>query len=79
MSALPNKKILLVINGSEDAALSTRAAVELSRRGSAELHLVHGVGEIEASVRFSSSSGSRAPLPLSGPSPDRCRSRGRWP
>jgi hypothetical protein len=40
MSAVPNK-ILLAIDGSEDAALTTRAAVEVSGKSGVELHLVH--------------------------------------
>jgi len=33
--------ILLATDGSKDAALATRAAVDISRKGSSELHLVH--------------------------------------
>lgn len=40
MSVLP-KKILLSTDGSEDAALATRAAVEIANGAGAELHLVH--------------------------------------
>lgn len=40
MSVLPNR-ILLTTDGSEDAALATRAAVTLAERSGAELHLVH--------------------------------------
>lgn len=40
MSPLP-KTILLATDGSEDAALATRAAVDLSERTGAELHVVH--------------------------------------
>ncbi len=40
MSVLPGR-ILLATDGSEDAALATRAAVELSKKGGSELHLVH--------------------------------------
>ncbi len=34
-------QVLLATDGSEDAALATRAAVELSKKGGSELHLVH--------------------------------------
>jgi nucleotide-binding universal stress UspA family protein len=34
-------RILLATDGSEDAALATRAAVDISRKGGSELHLVH--------------------------------------
>lgn len=40
MSALPNR-VLLAIDGSEDAALAARAAVEISGKSGAEPHLVH--------------------------------------
>ena len=40
MSVLPSK-ILLATDGSEDAALATRAAVDISRKSGSELHLVH--------------------------------------
>jgi nucleotide-binding universal stress UspA family protein len=40
MSVLPSR-ILLATDGSEDAALATRAAVDISRKGGSELHLVH--------------------------------------
>ncbi|HEX2728102.1 MAG TPA: universal stress protein [Rubrobacteraceae bacterium] len=40
MSVLP-KKILLATDGSEDAALATRAAVEIANGAGAEIHLVH--------------------------------------
>lgn len=40
MSVLPDR-ILLTTDGSEDAALATRAAVTLAERSGAELHLVH--------------------------------------
>ncbi len=40
MSGLPGS-ILLATDGSEDANLAARAAVDLSRRGAAELHVVH--------------------------------------
>lgn len=40
MSVLPGR-ILLTTDGSEDAALATRAAVTLAQRSGAELHLVH--------------------------------------
>ena len=43
MNPLPNlpKTILLATDGSEDAALAARAAVDLSERTGAELHVVH--------------------------------------
>jgi nucleotide-binding universal stress UspA family protein len=40
MSVLPSR-ILLATDGSEDAALATRAAVDISRQSGSELHLVH--------------------------------------
>jgi nucleotide-binding universal stress UspA family protein len=40
MSVLPSR-ILLATDGSEDAALATRAAVDISRKSGSELHLVH--------------------------------------
>lgn len=40
MEALP-KNILLATDGSEDAALAARAAVDLSKRAGAALHVVH--------------------------------------
>lgn len=40
MSVFPTK-IVLATDGSEDAALATRAAVDLASRGGAELHVVH--------------------------------------
>lgn len=40
MSVFPTK-VLLATDGSEDAALASRAAVDLSRRAGAELHVVH--------------------------------------
>ncbi len=40
MNAFPNR-ILLAIDGSEDAALAARAAIGISDRARAELHLVH--------------------------------------
>lgn len=40
MSALP-KKVLLATDGSADAALATRAAVNLCKKGGSKLHLVH--------------------------------------
>ncbi len=40
MDALPTK-ILLATDGSEDAARATEAAVDLSKRSGAELHVVH--------------------------------------
>jgi nucleotide-binding universal stress UspA family protein len=35
------KKILLATDGSEDAALATKAAIDLSKQSGAELHVVH--------------------------------------
>src|SRR3712207_6253109 len=40
MSSVPNK-ILLATDGSEDADLAARAAIELSNRTASELHVVH--------------------------------------
>ncbi len=40
MNSFPNK-ILLATDGSEDADLAARAAIELSNRTAAELHVVH--------------------------------------
>lgn len=40
MAELP-KKILLATDGSEDASAATRAAVDLAKRGGAELYVVH--------------------------------------
>jgi nucleotide-binding universal stress UspA family protein len=40
MNSFPNK-ILLVTDGSEDADLAARAAIELSNRTASELHVVH--------------------------------------
>ena len=40
MDALPTK-ILLATDGSEDAYLATRAAIDLSQKGGSELHVVH--------------------------------------
>ena len=40
MGVLPSR-ILLATDGSADAALATRAAVDISRRSESELHLVH--------------------------------------
>ena len=40
MSGFPST-ILLATDGSEDAALAARAAADLSRKGSSELHVVH--------------------------------------
>jgi nucleotide-binding universal stress UspA family protein len=40
MNSFPNK-ILLATDGSEDATLAARAAIELSNRTASELHLVH--------------------------------------
>jgi nucleotide-binding universal stress UspA family protein len=40
MNSLPNK-ILLATDGSEDADLAARAAIELSNRTASELHVVH--------------------------------------
>lgn len=40
MSVFPTK-ILLATDGSDDAALATRAAMDLASKGDAELHLVH--------------------------------------
>ena len=40
MSVFP-ERIVLAADGSEDAALATRAAVDLASRGGAELHVVH--------------------------------------
>ena len=41
MKAYSPRKILLATDGSDDAALAARAAVDLSKRTGAELHLVH--------------------------------------
>ena len=40
MGSFPNK-ILLATDGSEDADLAARAAIELSNRTASELHVVH--------------------------------------
>ena len=40
MNSFPNK-ILLATDGSEDATLAARAAIELSNRTASELHVVH--------------------------------------
>ena len=40
MNGFPNK-ILLATDGSEDATLAARAAIELSNRTASELHVVH--------------------------------------
>ena len=40
MNRFPNK-ILLATDGSEDATLAARAAIELSNRTASELHVVH--------------------------------------
>src|SRR4051794_3532989 len=40
MNGFPNK-ILLATEGSEDAALATRATIELSNRTASELHVIH--------------------------------------
>jgi nucleotide-binding universal stress UspA family protein len=40
MNAFPTK-ILLATDGSEDAYLATRAAIDLSRKADSELYLVH--------------------------------------
>lgn len=50
MSVLP-KKILLSTDGSEDAVLATRAAVDLASGAGAELHLVHAWNPVP-STRF---------------------------
>lgn len=50
MSVLP-KKILLSTDGSEDAVLATRAAVDIANGAGAELHLVHAWSPVP-STRF---------------------------
>jgi nucleotide-binding universal stress UspA family protein len=64
MNGFPNK-ILLATDGSEDAALAARAAIELSGETGAELHVVHAWQSVPSAVSS----------PLSGPSSSR-RPRG---
>ncbi|HEU4494739.1 MAG TPA: universal stress protein, partial [Rubrobacteraceae bacterium] len=41
MNEFSPERILLATDGSDDASLAARAAVDLSNRGRAELHVVH--------------------------------------
>lgn len=50
MNAFPNK-ILLATDGSPDAALATRAAIDLSKSTDAELHVVHVGRSLSAYAR----------------------------
>src|SRR3712207_6827645 len=52
MNSFPNK-ILLATDGSADAALAARAAIELSNRTASELHVVHSWQSVP-SARFES-------------------------
>jgi nucleotide-binding universal stress UspA family protein len=52
MNSFPNK-ILLATDGSEDATLAGRAAIELSKRTASELHVVHSWQSVP-SARFES-------------------------
>lgn len=52
MNSVPNK-ILLATDGSEDAALAARAAIDLSGKTGAELHVVHAWQSVP-SARFES-------------------------
>jgi nucleotide-binding universal stress UspA family protein len=45
-SELPLRRVLLATDGSEDAALAARAAVDLCRRTGAELHVAHAWHDI---------------------------------